>query len=276
MVKALLAVKSDRIGGKRMDNFFATRDFDWQVRRSSNLDRAINIFTRRLGINSNTADTIDKLIHQLTGNKFSPTRSGISTNVEQRINMYHLVSQVIAYDVDGDLVEVGCNEGQSSVLITKIINSFNSDKKLHVYDSFEGLPSTRIEDGSSYKKGDLATTEDVLINNFAIHGLEPPVVHKGWFDNTLPNGLPERICFAHLDGDLYESILVSLKYVYPRLSKGAICLIDDYCDPSINPDGWNYLPGVKKACDEFMSDKPEQICYVYSGAFTHAFFRRST
>jgi O-methyltransferase len=257
-----------------MDNFFITRDFDWQIRRSSNFDRAINIITRRIGINSNTAGITDRLIHRLTGLKFSPTRSGVSTSVEQRMNMYHLVSQAIAYNVEGDLVEVGCNEGQSSVLITKVIKSFDSSKKLHVYDSFEGLPSARTEDGNSYKKGDLATTQDVLVNNFKLHSLELPIIHNGWFDNTLPDGLPEKICFAHLDGDLYDSILVSLKYVYPRLSKGAVCLIDDYCDPSINPDGWNYLPGVKKACDEFMADKPEQICYVYSGAFTHAYFRK--
>jgi O-methyltransferase len=257
-----------------MDNFFITRDFDWQVRRSSYLDRAINMFTRRIGINSNTAGFFDGLIYKFTGRKFSSTRSGISTCVEQRINMYHLVSQTIAYNVEGDLVEIGCNEGQSSVIITKIINTFKSRKKLHVYDSFEGLPSPRIEDGTSYKEHDLSTTEDVLINNFKSRGLELPIIHKGWFEDTLPDELPEKICFAHLDGDLYDSTLVSLKYVYPRLSKGAVCLIDDYCDPNINPDGWNYLPGVKKACDEFMADKPEQICYMYSGVFTHAFFRK--
>jgi O-methyltransferase len=61
---------------------------------------------------------------------------------------------------------------------------------------------------------------------------------------TLPSGLPDQICFAHLDGDLYASILTSLMYVYPRLSKGAICLIDDYVDPAIHM-GWNQLPGVK-------------------------------
>lgn len=188
--------------------------------------------------------------------------------------MYHLVSQAIAYEVEGDLVEVGCNEGQSSVLITKVIRGLHSCKKLHVFDSFEGLPSARPEDGSTYKNGDLATTQEVLASNFKLHGLELPTVHKGWFDATLQDGLPDRICFAHLDGDLYDSILVSLKHVYPRLSKGAICLIDDYCDPSINPDGWNHLPGVKKACDEFMADKPEEIAYIYSGAFTHAFFRK--
>lgn len=258
-----------------MDNFFITRDFDWRIRRSSNVDRALNLLTRRIGFNANTADIVDRLIHKYTGLKFAPTRSGISTNVEQRMNMYHLVSQVIAYGIEGDLVEVGCNEGQSSVLITKVLKSFNSPKKLHVYDSFEGLPSARSEDGDAYKKGDLATSQDVLISNFATHGLELPTIHKGWFEDTLPQGLPDRICFAYLDGDLYSSILVSLEHVYPRLSKGAVCLIDDYCDPAVNPDGWNHLPGVKKACDEFMADKPETICYVYSGSFTHAFFRKS-
>jgi O-methyltransferase len=257
-----------------MDNFFITKNFDWQIQRSSNLDRALNLVTRRFGINVDTASLVDKALYRITGLKFSPTRSGVSTSVEQRINMYHLASQVIAYDVDGDFVDVGCNEGQSSVLLRKVINSFHCDRKLHVYDSFEGLPSTSREDGTSYKEGDLSTTQEVLENNFRLHGLEPPIIHKGWFENTLPVSLPESICFAHLDGDLYGSILASLKFVYPRLSTGGICLIDDYCDTKINPDGWNYLPGVKKACDEFLADKPEEICYIYSGAFTHAFFRK--
>ncbi|TYC60583.1 methyltransferase [Rhodobacterales bacterium] len=258
-----------------MDNFFIIRYFDWKVRRSSNVDRLLNVVTRRAGVNSDTAAAVDRVIHRVTGLKFAPTRSGISTNVEQRMNMYHLVSQVLAYDVPGDLVEVGCNEGQSSALITQVMKSHGSTKTLHVYDSFEGLPSTRSEDGNSYHAGDLATTREVLIDNFRAHGLDLPIIHKGWFDQTLPRDLPETICFAHLDGDLYDSIMVSLTHVYPRLSPGAVCLVDDYCDPAINPDGWNHLPGVKKACDTFMADKPEEICYLYSGAFTHAFFRKS-
>jgi O-methyltransferase len=128
--------------------------------------------------------------------------------------------------------------------------------------------------GKAYKQGDLATSQDVVRNNFRSHDLKLPTIHKGWFDDTLPGGLPEKISFAHLDGDLYDSIMISLKYVYPRLTSGAICLIDDYCDTGINPNGWNYLPGVKKACDEFLADKPERICYLYSGVFTHGFFRK--
>jgi O-methyltransferase len=256
------------------DNFFIVRDFDWEVRRSSHLDRGLNLLAKRLGRRANTAGVIDRAIRGVTGLTFAATRSGVSTNVEQRMNMYHLVSQTLAYKVEGDLVEVGCNEGQSSVLIAKVMRSFNSDKKLHVYDSFEGLPATKLVDGDSYKQGDLATSEDVLRSHFSRNGLELPTIHKGWFDKTLPTGLPEKISFAYLDGDLYDSIMISLRHVYPRLSTGAICLIDDYCDTAINPDGWNHLPGVKRACDEFLKDKPEEICYVYSGSFTHGFFRK--
>lgn len=257
-----------------MDNFFITRDFDWQIRRSSHLDRALNILARPFRRRIETASLIDAAIDRVSGLSFPNQRSGISTNVEQRMNMYHLASQVIAYDVPGDFVEVGCNEGQSAVLLRKVLVAYRSEKQLHVYDSFEGLPTVGAEDGDTYKDGDLATTREILLENFATHGLAPPVIHKGWFADTLPTELPERIAFAHLDGDLYESILVSLQHVYPRLSRGAICLIDDYCDPEINPKGWNHLPGVKKACDEYLAGRPEEICYLYSGTFTHAFFRK--
>lgn len=257
-----------------MDNFFIAQYFDWRVRRASHLDRAFNLITKRFRFTANTASLIDESIYRLTGLAFSPTRSGISTTIEQRINLYHLVSQSLAYNVPGDLVEVGCNEGQSSVLIAEIMNRYNAKKALHVYDSFEGLPSTGPHDGSSYKAKDLYASENRLIENFTRYRLAIPTIHKGWFQDTLPRELPDRVCFAHLDGDLYESIAVSLEYVYPRLSSGAICLIDDYCDPDINPRGWNHLPGVKKACDEFLNDKPERICYLYSGAFSHGFFRK--
>jgi hypothetical protein len=121
----------------------------------------------------------------------------------------------------------------------------------------EGLPSLSPIDGIAYHQGQLKTTEDVLRYNFKRYNLPLPEIHRGLFKDTLPDGLPGKICFAYLDGDLYESILVSLEHVYPKLAKGAVCLIDDYNDPSINPLGWNKLPGVKKACDEYLSNKPE-------------------
>lgn len=259
-----------------MQNFFITDYFDWRVRRASHLDRLLNLPLRRLGtrFRFRTAEHLDETVRRLTGLAFAPVRSGVSTNIEQRINMYHLVAQFIAYGVEGDVVELGCNEGQSAVLIQKVLDGAGSDRQLHLFDSFEGLPSASAVDGGAYRGGDLATTEDVVRRNFLDHGLAAPVIHRGWFTDTLPAQLPERIAFAHLDGDLYESILTSLEYTYPRLSRGAVCLVDDYCDPAVNPQGWNHLPGVKKACDELLQDKPESVSCIYSGAFSHGFFRR--
>jgi O-methyltransferase len=196
------------------------------------------------------------------------------TNIEQRINIYHLVEQTLAYHVDGDIVELGCNEGQTSVLIAKIMSQFETAKTLHLYDSFEGLPSPDVADGNFLGAGQLQAKEEILLENFRKYGLPEPKIIKGWFEDTLANNLPNRISFAHLDGDLYESILCSLKNVYPKLTSGAVCLIDDYCDTSVNPLGWNKLPGVKKACDEYMIDKPEKVTYLYSGGFAHAYFRK--
>ena len=165
--------------------------------------------------------------------------------------------------------------GDSSILITKLLQTYNSDKKFSVYDSFEGLPAAHPIDGTIYKEGYCRTSEDVLKENFRAHKLPVPEIHKGWFQDTLPNRLPDRISFAYLDGDFYDSILVSLQHVYPKLTPGAVCLIDDYCDPQINPKGWNRLPGVKKACDEYLVDKPEKVEFIYSGIYSHAFFRKA-
>ena len=228
-----------------MDNFFITEYFDWRVRRLSLLDRfASRLLTKLAGRTEfRSADFFDKLYTGMTGKAVVPTTSGVMTNIEQRMNMYHLVSQVLAYRVEGDFVELGCNTGESSILITKLLQVYDSDRILAVYDSFDGLPSATTLDGPYYKAGELKTSEDVLQRNFKKYNLPAPEIHKGWFNDTLPNGLPEQIAFAYLDGDFYNSIAISLQYVYPKLTSGAICLIDDYCDPNINPKGWNRLPG---------------------------------
>jgi hypothetical protein len=50
-----------------------------------------------------------------------------------------------------------------------------------------------------------------------------------------------------LDGDLYESTEICLKYLYPKVSVGGVVIIDDYA-----------LDGAKMAvCDYFNDNVPE-------------------
>jgi len=241
-------------------NFFLNSWFDWNYPSTSRRVQIVNRLLKSLGLWTSLQ---------------APRTTGSMTNIEQRMNLWHFVSQIHAYGVPGDLVELGCNKGQSSCLIRKVMDDMGSNKEFHVYDSFEGLPSVSEGDGNTpFQAGQMATTRTALLNNFQRYGLKVPVIHEGWFADTLPAQLPEQIAFAYLDGDLYDSILVSLVHVYPRLSKGAICVIDDYADPAIWPKAWNQLPGVKKACDEFFAGKPEQVTFIYSGDYSHGFFRK--
>src|ERR1700733_13111759 len=128
-----------------MDNFFITEYFDWKIRRFSLMDRLVSrVLSKALGKTEfRSAELFDKIYTKLTGNEIITSTSAVMTNVEQRMNMCPRVSLVLAYEVEGDFVELGCNTGDSSILITKLLRRYNSDKKLAVYDSFEGLPPAK-------------------------------------------------------------------------------------------------------------------------------------
>ncbi|MFC2135178.1 TylF/MycF/NovP-related O-methyltransferase [Bacteroidota bacterium] len=215
--------------------------------------------------------------------------------IEQGMNIYHLLSKVISHNIPGSVVELGCFNGLSAALLQKTLDEHNSVKELHLFDSFEGLPDkTELDGPTGFQKGSCKSSKEEVIKNFQKFSLKIPNIHVGWFNKTLPTQLPEKICFAHLDGDFYSSIMESLENVYPRLSKGAIVIVDDYYDPDINIGIQNklnsntmnknssrtyvvrnFLPGVKNACDNFFKDKPEQMQVLVSGEEAHGYFIKS-
>lgn len=156
----------------------------------------------------------------------------------------------------GDVVELGCNQGSTSLALQMLIRFRSPERTLHVYDSFEGLPPPLPEDGATpYGAGSCTTARETFVTRFQAFGVPLPEIHQGWFSQTLPRELPEKMGFAYLDGDFYSSILESLEAIYPRLAPGAIVVIDDY--------GAALLPGVVAACQDFFKNKPEQIEQIF-------------
>lgn len=149
-------------------------------------------------------------------------------------------------DIEGDVVELGCNVGTTSIFIQHDLQG--SDKTFHVYDSFEGIPEPQEIDETDFVKGMAKTTREVFEGNFENEKLKMPEIHHGWFKDA---EYPEKISFAFFDGDMYSSIMDSFEKVYPRMSKGGIIVVHDY--------GWPRTKGVVKACDDFLKDKPEKM-----------------
>jgi O-methyltransferase len=157
-----------------------------------------------------------------------------------------LLETTILNNVEGDVVEFGCYVGESSKYLRMVLDHYCSTKKLYVYDSFDGLPElSSYEENSGWRAGTLKTTEQVLIENFISNGLKSPIITKGWFKDIPESSIPDKISFAFLDGDFYDSIHDSLLKIHKRLSKGAIIVLHDYERPD--------LPGVKAAVDNFIS-----------------------
>lgn len=157
--------------------------------------------------------------------------------------------------VAGDVVELGCYEGGSAVELQRYIVQYAPDRSLWLYDSFEGLPEKTPEDtspvGNLFQAGVLKATPSRLKRNFVKASLPIPEITRAWFYELDPEDLPERIALAFLDGDFYESIMDSLKLVWPKMSAGGIIVVDDYENTK--------LPGVKKALDIFLDGKAYEI-----------------
>ncbi|MFB6394226.1 TylF/MycF/NovP-related O-methyltransferase [Polymorphospora lycopeni] len=188
--------------------------------------------------------------------------------------IYWALSSVLVYQRPGAVLEVGCHAGRTSVWLQQIIQDHAPDRDLHLFDSFKGLPEPGRHD-SLLTAGDLAVSEDDVRANFTEWALSMPTIHPGWFDETLPAGCPDTVCFAYLDGDYYDSILTSLEHVYPRLAPGGVILIDDYCDRDTNPQAWDGFPGVKLACDDYFRDRPDEVrTLAGSGPLAMALIRK--
>jgi O-methyltransferase len=196
------------------------------------------------------------------------------SDVDRLVNIYWALVQVLYFGVPGAVVELGCNAGKTSVFLQMIIDETCSGRELHLYDSFQGLPRPGQND-AYLAEGDCTATTDQLRASFARWSLREPLVHEGWFQQTLPEHLPDEICFAYLDGDFYDSIKISLKHVWPRVSPGGLILIDDYADTSKNPAAWDGLPGVRTAVDEYFSTDPaEPFVLVGTGDLAMAGVRK--
>ena len=169
-------------------------------------------------------------------------------NKDQTDNLVFYLLDSIQNQIEGDVVEFGCYVGESSKYLMKTLVETESTKKLFVYDSFEGLPElSKWEENTGWRPGTLVSSEDILRSNFEQNDLPFPVIHKDWFKNVPDDKIPEKISFAFLDGDFYDSIYDSLNKIIDRVSDGGYICFHDYQRPD--------LPGVRAAIEDTFNQK---------------------
>lgn len=155
----------------------------------------------------------------------------------------------------GDVCEFGVADGRTSALIANEIS--HSNKILHLFDSFKGLPPPTKFDilkddifslgNIEAYTGKMSYSEEKVLERLRLISFPSNryVVHKGFIEKIIKNDkqLPLLVSFAYVDFDFYEPITIALKFLHSVTPKGAIIIIDDY--------DW-FSTGVKTAVDEFL------------------------
>ncbi|MEU0698441.1 TylF/MycF/NovP-related O-methyltransferase [Streptomyces niveus] len=185
----------------------------------------------------------------------------------ERLNAFILATRhVVRHNIPGDIVECGVWRGGSMQACAKTLLALGeTDRGLHLFDTFEGMPPPTAED----LRRDGRSAEDLL----AAQGKDRPIwavasledvqagfanvpypgerVHyvQGLVEDTVPQQAPEQISILRLDTDWYASTKHELEFLYPRLVSGGVLLIDDY----------GYWQGSRQAVDEFLEKTGERL-----------------
>lgn len=195
---------------------------------------------------------------------------------ETLLATYDMARSVIDRGIPGDFVECGVFGGaQCAVMARAIMDlcpAWVSDyprRRVHLFDSFEGVPATGPHDIDFARGGHAAGVSkcslDAVKQHMAEWGIpdELLVYHPGWFADTMHEmftiqqayGVMERpqgIALLRLDADLYESTRVCMENLYPLLSPGGWLIVDDYG-----------LDGARKAVADY-----------FAGNYPPAYFQR--
>lgn len=153
--------------------------------------------------------------------------------------------EVLRENIPGDFIECGVWRGGACIYMAAILEAWgDTERTVWAADSFQGLPlpvygEDRGDLHHTYTQ--LAVSQAEVESNFnrfeMAHRIRPLA---GWFKDSLPAAHLDQLAILRLDGDMYESTKTALDALYPKLSIGGICIIDDF-----------HLAGCRTAVTEY-------------------------
>lgn len=153
--------------------------------------------------------------------------------------IFSLLNQ--ATHVSGNIWECGVYKGGTAAMIANFLKDSRSSKSLYLFDTFKGMPKTDA-DRDWHKEGDFSDTSIEAVREYV--GCQDVCVYrKGFIPESFAGLEGETIALAHIDVDIYQSIIDCLNFIWPRLSVGGFVIFDDY--------GWASCPGARRAVDDY-------------------------
>lgn len=201
----------------------------------------------------------------------SPQNQAMDTPLDYAARIAYSSKEVLRFTFDmakkyADYPGVYCECGVGAGAQIIAMGAGAPNKTIYALDSYEGIPLPSNKDDQMPGIQMLSKTEQALlpdpgkqvlvssgatavplkdvVNHIKNSGVKIDKIYfiQGWFEETLPEFDCPPISILRLDGDLYNSTYVCLKYLYPKVIKGGLIIIDDI-----------QLPGCKAAVDDYFN-----------------------
>ncbi len=166
-----------------------------------------------------------------------PSIAHTMIGVKRLQNIQFCMEQILQNQIPGDCIETGVWRGGATILMRAILKAYgDKTRKVWVADSFQGIPPPNAEkypaDTGLFLSGIpyIAVSLEKVQDNFRKYDLldHQVIFLKGFFCDTLPTAPIGKLALLRLDGDLYESTILALENLYPKLSIGGYVIVDDY------------------------------------------------
>jgi hypothetical protein len=187
------------------------------------------------------------------------------TSAERLWTLLNAVRYIVAERVPGDIVECGVWRGGSMMAAAgELLRQGDIMRRLWLYDTYAGMTEPTPED---VEAGTGITAEQMLAstsvgdgnNVWCVAGradveanmrstgypMENIAFIEGDVAQTLLTSAPSSIALLRLDTDWYQSTKAGLEVLYPKLSVGGVCILDDY----------GHWEGARLAVDEYFSER---------------------
>ena len=138
---------------------------------------------------------------------------------DESYNLYHLMKRNLK--LSGNIAEVGVADGASALILAEL----KKDKKLFLFDTFEGLDEYKTQTTHNIKNYQININKiNRLFSKF-----KDVYIHKGIFPKDTSDAIKnENFSLVHLDVNLYKSTVVCLEYFWPRMVKQGVIILHDY------------------------------------------------
>ena len=180
----------------------------------------------------------------------------LSVNDSARLLLMLAEARRQAAHAEGDFIEMGVFRGGSALLLAYALKEQGSPHRLHLLDSWEGMPPPQPEDaGAIVGEGGFADSSEEMVRDALdeVGLLDRCTTYQGWFEQTLP-ALQGPFGLAHVDCDFYEPMKFCLQHLLTRMTPQGTIVIDDFGN-----GGTSNFPGVSRAVHEVVYGTPWRV-----------------